>query len=157
MFAQFLLRDIDPAESRHTPGTRSYYRDFQTGLYDADGDPKPALQAFKLPFWAQTVELGQTKAVRLFGGVRPGSGARTVKVERRADGDSAWGVTQTVGQSCQAGEPGTFTTDKAGWFTRYAPAYGAASYRLVWTREDGTREYGAPVAVGADPGLPPDQ
>ena len=37
-------------------GTRGYYRDWQTGLYAADGPPKPALTAFKLPFWIERHE-----------------------------------------------------------------------------------------------------
>jgi hypothetical protein len=45
--AQFLLRDIDAAESGRQPGTRGYWRDFQMGIFTHDGQAKPAMQAFE--------------------------------------------------------------------------------------------------------------
>jgi hypothetical protein len=153
MFAQFLLRDIDPRESGRKRGTRGYYRDWQTGLYDAKGDPKPALQAFKLPFWAQTVGAGGASATLLFGEVRPGSGERTVKVERRVGG-GPWGAIRTWGPAC-GDEPNTFLTDKAGFFLRFAPSDGRAEYRLAWRRTDGRWEYGVAIPVSGDPNTPP--
>jgi hypothetical protein len=154
MFAQFLLRDIDPKESGKKKGTRAYYRDWQTGLYDADGDPKPALEAFKLPFWAQTQGSGASKSVMLFGEVRPGKGQRTVKIERQDPQSGAWGAIQTYGASCSE-EPNTFTTDKAGFFLRSAPALGPATYRMSWRHDDGSWETGAPIPVAADGSEPP--
>jgi len=149
MFAQFLLRDIDPKESGKKRGTRSYYRDWQTGLYDASGDPKPALQAFKLPFWAQTVGSGDDKSILLFGQVRPGKGAQTVKVERQDPSSGSWAAIQTYGPTCDQ-DPNSFTTDKAGFFLRSAPALGATSYRMAWRHEDGAWEYGVPIPVADD-------
>ncbi len=154
MFAQFLLRDIDPRESGKKKGTRSFYRDWQTGLYDAKGDPKPALQAFKLPFWAQALGTGDQKSVMLFGEVRPGKGQRTVKVERQDPANGAWAVIDTYGPTC-AQDPGTFTTDKAGFFLRSAPNYGPANYRFAWRHDDGSWEYSIAVPTAADGSLPP--
>lgn len=155
MFAQFLLQDIDPKESGRKRGTRSYYRDWQTGLYDAAGDPKPALQAFKLPFWAQTLGTGDEKSVLLWGTVRPGKGARTVKVERLDAASGNWGVITTYGSTCTTSDPNTFLTDKAGVFLRSAPALGAAAYRFAWRHDDGSWEYGVPVRVAEDGTQPP--
>ena len=45
MFSQFLLRDSAPGPGK--PGSRQYWAPYQTGLYYADGQPKPAAQAFK--------------------------------------------------------------------------------------------------------------
>jgi hypothetical protein len=149
MFAQFLLRDIDPRESGKKKGTRAYYRDWQTGLYDAAGNPKPALQAFKLPFWAQTQGLGNQRSVTLFGQVRPGRNERRVQVQRQDPASGAWVATRTYGPSCDE-DPSTFQTDKAGFFLRSAPALGASSYRMGWRRDDGVWEYSPAVPVSDD-------
>jgi hypothetical protein len=154
MFAQFLLRDIDPRESGKKKGTRSYYRDWQTGLYDAAGAPKPALQAFKLPFWAQTVGLGNQRAVQLFGQVRPGRNARTVQVQRQDPASGAWAAVRTYGPTCDQ-DLFTFQTDKAGFFLRSAPALGASSYRMAWRRDDGGWEYSFPIPVSDDASIAP--
>src|SRR5204862_522350 len=75
MFAQFLFQDIaDPAS-------------YQTGLLFPDGRSKPALQAFKLPFWAQAQEANGQSYVLIWGQVRPDSGAQNVALElQQADG-----------------------------------------------------------------------
>jgi hypothetical protein len=135
MFAQFLLRDVDPKESGRKKGTRAYYRDWQTGLYTASGDPKPAVQAFKLPFWAQTQGTGNRRAVLLFGQVRPGKGSRTVRVERQDPATGAWAPVRTYGPTCDARNP-EFLTDRAGFFLRSAAFGGPASYRMGWLRRD---------------------
>lgn len=158
MMAQFLLRDIDPAESGRKVGTRQYYRDWQTGLYSADDEPKPAVQAFKLPFFAQTQGIGDNRSVLLFGQVRPGTGQRTVRVERQETPGGPWVPIQTFGASCDRQNP-EFLTDDAGFFLRSAAFVGVASYRLAWGREDGVWEAGQPVTIGevgpADPGAVP--
>ena len=156
MFAQFLLRDINPAESGRKRGTRAYYRDWQTGLYTANGDPKPAAQAFKLPFWAQTVQVGTQSAVELFGQVRPGHGQRVVEIERQDPSSGAWAPVTTYGatKSCDASPP-QFLTDKAGFLLRAAPFTGPASYRLAWQDESGVWQYGVPIAIAANPNAPP--
>lgn len=155
MMAQFLLRDVDPAESGHKRGTRSYYRDWQTGLYDKDGKAKPAASAFKLPFWAQAQGTGNTSRVLLFGEVRPGHGTRTVRVERQDPASGVWAPIRTHGGlTCDATNP-EFLTDRAGFFLRYAPALGPSSYRLTWIHDDGSVEYGVPIAVSADGSQPP--
>jgi hypothetical protein len=137
MFAQFLLRDIDPSESGHTRGTRSYYRDWQSGLYDAAGEPKPAAQAFKLPFWVQT-DAGKGVLVA-WGAVRPNHGAETVRVERRVLGGT-WYAVQTWGSTCDPGDR-AFLTDREGVFQRALPAAaGPADYRFSWRRPDGVWE-----------------
>jgi hypothetical protein len=155
MFAQFLLQDIDPAESGRKPGTRQYFRDWQTGLYAADGKPKPAAQAFKLPFWAQTEGTGDDKAVMLFGAVRPGKGQQVVHVEKRNPDTGAWEAVQTFGPTCDATAP-EFLTDHGGFFRRAAPALGAATYRFAWRRDDKHTEYSVPIDVAAE-GVTPER
>jgi hypothetical protein len=154
MFAQFLLRDVDPRESGKKKGTRQYYRDWQTGLYTASGDPKPAVQAFKLPFWAQTQGTGNQRAVLLFGQVRPGKGSRTVRVERQDPASGAWAPVRTYGPTCDPQNP-EFLTDRAGFFLRSAAFDGPASYRMAWLRDDNVWEYGVAIPVGQDGLTPP--
>jgi hypothetical protein len=154
MFAQFLLRDIDPRESGRLQQSRSYYRDWQTGLYTSDGQPKPAAQAFKLPFWAETRAGTGGKAVLLFGQVRPGQGRQIVRVERQDPRTGAWSGIFTVGRNCDVRSP-EFLTDGAGFFLRTAPALGPASYRFSWRRPDGAWETSAAIPVAADPSTAP--
>jgi hypothetical protein len=154
MFAQFLLRDIDPAESGRKPGTRAYYRDWQTGLFTASGEPKPAARAFKLPFFARTVGTGDTRAVLLFGQVRPGDAPREVRVERLDAATGAWAPVTSWGATCDMHE-GSFMTDRAGFFLRTAPFTGAGTYRMAWHHDDGTWEPGVPVATADDGSMAP--
>ena len=48
---QFLLRDVKPNRSK-SPGSRSYWATYQSGLETAGGGPKPALRAYEMPFLA---------------------------------------------------------------------------------------------------------
>jgi hypothetical protein len=151
MFAQFLLRDIDPLEARRQPGHRRYWNDFQTGLFFADGTPKPAALAFRLPFWAELRAVGGQTVVLLFGGVRPADGRAVVRVERRPAAGGPWVPVSVSGDRCDGREGPTFLTDSAGWFLRAAPYEGPAAYRLARLRQDGSWETG--VEVPAQPGL----
>ena len=143
MFAQFLLRDIDPRAAGRRPGDRRYWNDFQTGLFFADGTPKPATQAFRLPFWAEVREVAGQRVVLLFGGVRGARERAVVRVERRGPGDE-WVPVAVSGETCDDGGP-TFLTDSAGWFLRVAPWEGAAEYRLARLLPNGEWEPGIEV------------
>jgi hypothetical protein len=69
LFAQFGLRDIDPRESGAVPGSKRYWSNWQGGLFTADGQPKPAAQAFKAEVKAPADHRDQA-AVVVFGQVR---------------------------------------------------------------------------------------
>jgi hypothetical protein len=142
MFAQFLLRDIDPAG-------RADRNDFQTGLLYPDGRAKPAAQAFKIPLFASyaTGPKGNAGLV-LYGGVRPGAQRRVVRVERRT-GPQTWEVVSTVGANCDQ-DSGEFATDADGFFRRTAAWQGAGYYRLGW-QHNGGWEYGATIPVDDQP------
>jgi hypothetical protein len=146
MFAQFQLRDIDPRESGRLPGTRGFYRDFQSGLYDVRGHPKPAARAFKLPFWAQLQGApGPDRVAVVWGQVRPHRGAETVRVEQREG--RAWVPIATWGRTCDSSNQ-AFVTDSHGTFERAVPAgTGPADFRFAWRHDDGTWERSAPVSV----------
>jgi len=151
MFAQFLLDDIDPAQSGRTPGTPSFYRDWQSGLYDDAGNPKTAATAFKLPFWAELHgTAGGERAVLLWGQVRPGSGVQTVRVEQKTG--PTWAPVQTWGPRCDSSD-GAFYTDTTGTFERVVPAgTQPADYRFAWRHSSGAWEHSEPIHV--DPSLP---
>jgi hypothetical protein len=152
MFAQFLLRDIDPSDSRRRPGTRSYDRDWQSGLYDAAGHPKPAARAFKLPFWAEVRDApdGSGRVYVLWGQVRPNEGVETVRAEYRSEG--SWHPLHTWGATCDDSE-GAFLTDRQGVFERALPAgTQPADLRFAWRHRDGRWEPSG--AIHVDPALP---
>jgi len=148
MFAQFGLRDIDPSESGAAPGTKAYWANWQGGLFTADGQPKPAAPAFKLPFWAQVEPAPgnpSLSAVLLFGQARGARGPQVVHVERKDPGTGAWIPVPVTGQGCDQGTE--FSTDAAGGFLRLAPYDGDASYRMTVRQPDGSFAPSAEVPV----------
>jgi hypothetical protein len=156
MFSQFLLRDIDPEQARRQPGHRYYWNDFQTGLFFADGTPKPAVQAFRLPFWAERRQVAGHEVMVVFGGVRGARSQVVVRVERRTSATGAWVPVTVSGETCDDRGP-AFLTDSEGWFTRAAPYEGPASYRLARLLPDGSWEAGieVPAGVGVSPPTAP--
>jgi hypothetical protein len=146
MFAQFLLRDTDPRETGTSPGDRRHWRGFQSGLFNLDGSAKPAVRAFRLPFWPQVEEIDGQRVVTLFGGVRPGHGRQFVRVERRDPATGAWSPVTVSGERCDSAA-GEFLTDSEGWFARAAPYQGPAEYRLSRLAPDGAWEYGAELPL----------
>jgi hypothetical protein len=149
MFAQFLLNDIGPPEGARGAVERS--RDFQTGLYFHDGRPKPAAQAFKVPFWAESEEIAGNDLVVLFGQVRPNSGRKRIEIEMHGP-HGTWLPIQTyetraAGDFNCGGDATSFLTDSQGFYLRIAPYQGQASYRARWIKTDGKSEYTIPVPV----------
>jgi hypothetical protein len=149
MFAQFLLRDVDPRDAKRRAG-KGYWRDLQTGLFFIDGTPKPAVTAFRMPFWAQVESVGGAQVVRLFGGVRAARGRSVVRVERRAGPSDPWQPVEVQGERCEGDGP-AFVTDTAGWFLRVAPYTGPASYRLSRLAPDGRWQAGIEIPVRGQP------
>jgi hypothetical protein len=105
-YSQYLLLD-DPSR----PGPSALrWAGFQTGLRFSSGGTKPAYEAYKLPI----VVHRRGSGVRIWGHVRPGTGARSVQLQRR------------VGGSFQ-NEGTPITTDAGGYFNVTKSA--RASYR----------------------------
>jgi len=144
--AQFLLRDIDAAESGRQPGTRGFWRDFQMGLFSHEGEAKPSAEAFKLPFFVTEREVDGQRLTVLFGGVRPGRGPHVVGVEAIDPQTGQWSPVGTVGPRCDSSGP-AFLTGRDGYFERTAPAGEATTYRLARRLLDGAWEYGPPVEL----------
>jgi hypothetical protein len=154
-FAQFLLNDIGTPE-HGSAIARS--RDWQSGLYFNDGQPKPAVAAFKVPFWAHSQSIAGSDVVVFFGQVRPSSGRKRVEVEMRTP-DGTWTPiqtyeTRTAGDFTCGQDTTAFLTDEHGFYLRIAPFPGPATYRARWIKGDGKSEYGATMRVG-QPSPPP--
>jgi hypothetical protein len=151
MFAQFLLQDIAPP--RNAANAVEASRDWHSGLYFHDGRPKPAVQAFKLPFWAESRSVAGHDVVVLFGQVRPNAGRKRAEVQMRG-ADGVWRPIRALetrpaaDASCGDSDTTEFLTDHEGFYLRVAPYEGPAAYRVRWIKADGRSEYGIPITVG---------
>jgi hypothetical protein len=87
---------------------------WQSGLLFSDGSPKPSFKVFPIPFWAQHSGTGKTQ---LWGQVRPGSGVRTVDLQRRS-GNTWISI-------------GSVATNADGYYTRTVDQTKATTYRAV--------------------------
>lgn len=156
-FAQFLLNDIPPPEG--SSGVEAS-ANWQSGLYFHDGRAKPAVRAFKLPFWAEAREVGGEDVVVAFGQVRPPDGAQQVRIETLWS-DGRWRPVRSLETRPAATDPTcagseTFMTDEEGFFLRLVPYEGELSYRARWIKADGSSEHGVPVTVGRPDPFPTD-
>jgi len=104
-YAQYLLYDDPPREGATE---KEVWSGFQTGLRFTQGEQKPAWDAYRLALVVERVETG----VRIWGHVRPGTGARRVDLERVPGGTRR-----------------RIETDSAGFFTVRLPAEGRYRYR----------------------------
>jgi Cellulase (glycosyl hydrolase family 5) len=152
-FAQFLMNDIGPPPGAGNDPVKNA-RNWQSGLYFHDGRAKQqAVQAFRLPFWAEARSLAGQEVVLLFGQVRPSQGRKRMEVEVKAP-DGSWLPVRTY-ETRPAGDPScgtnsaSFLTDVQGFFLRVTPYHGAATYRARWIKGDGSAEYGVTIPVRA--------
>jgi hypothetical protein len=129
---QFLLRDVDPL-TRHRPGTKAYWFTYQSGLYYANDTPKPAAQAYMLPFIAFPIgpaAEGGPNRVAVWGQLRfrPNTTTDQVQIEFAAAGASSF---QAVGDPIDV-QPGR------GFFTGTVEAPGGGGYwRARWIDPSG--------------------
>jgi hypothetical protein len=68
--SQFLLYDAPP-DPRYLRGSVRYWSTFQTGLLYANGAPKPARDAYRLPVFVPDPVLGAGRTVSVWGRLRP--------------------------------------------------------------------------------------
>ena len=101
---------------------------FQSGLFTSSGRAKPAYDAFRFPL-AQVGRAGAS--VRLWGQVRPGSGARAYRLQVRVGRTWRW-------------TGGTARTNSLGFFSRRLVVPHGALVR-IWSARD--HAYGWPVSV----------
>jgi hypothetical protein len=121
-YAQYLLYDDPPR-----PGPPAVtWSGFQTGLRFTDGTAKPALAAYRLPIVVRRHERG----VSIWGRVRPGTGTRFVRLERRSNGRFA-------------GAAKRIPTDPGGYFEVTRRAVAGYRFRAWDDSERGGRYLGA--------------
>jgi hypothetical protein len=117
---QFILEDGPPVRGARQ-GTKAYWFTYQSGLFFADGTPKPAAQAYALPFLAARLPggLGVWGQLRF----RPNGITDRVQIERLTDDGSTWEP---------VGEPVT-VTNAMGFFQGLLPETRPGTYRAHWT------------------------
>ncbi|WP_157260784.1 cellulase family glycosylhydrolase [Patulibacter minatonensis] len=160
--AQFLIRDIDPAETGLSEDDRRRYRDWQSGVLDTHGAPKPAAGALALPFWPRIVGSGASRRLWVFAQVRRGVGPQTVAIQRWDDEDETWRPVAL--RACGTPRPGCggpgdgdvfsgpLRTDPQGVAVRSGAAVPDPGdrLRLLWQQAPGSWLAGPPITVVAD-------
>ena len=130
MWPQFQLYDR-PSEAPR-PGL-SQFADWQSGLFFADGSPKPSAAVYRTPVFASC---GSGGRVSVWGRFHGASSMTSAIVETRS---APGGWSAAPGRAAAAVPPG-------GAFTRTLRHQPGASYRLRWTSSEGER-----VSPAAEP------
>ncbi|HEX8101713.1 MAG TPA: hypothetical protein VF533_03805 [Solirubrobacteraceae bacterium] len=117
---QFLFKDVPPVKGERK-GTKPYWFTYQSGLFDADGRPKPAATAYAMPL----VVTPAGDQDHLWGQLRflPNGRQTTVATEFRAEGSDTWAP---VGEPIQV-------TNGLGFYEADRPSPGPGAWRAVWS------------------------
>jgi hypothetical protein len=151
MWPQFLLRDR-PALPAGAP--KEPFGDWQTGLYDAAGNPKPAAAAFRTPAFARCVQVGGRRVVEVWGRVRgDDTPARAAVQTRQATGDGGW---SPLASGSHPGENAELAIRAAAvqpdaTIRRYVPWRPGQQLRLDWLSANSTATITHAVAVQSCP------
>ncbi|MDQ3769107.1 MAG: hypothetical protein M3370_06485, partial [Actinomycetota bacterium] len=116
--AQFLLSDAGPAR-QHTENTKAFWKTFQTGLLYANGQPKPAHQAYRFQFLAgpagpNVTAWGQVR-------YRQNGVPTAVRLQWRPNAQNGWA---DIGDIIEV-------RDEMGFFTATVPRPGPGEWRAV--------------------------
>lgn len=144
MFPQFLLNDLPPREGGPKTGSKKRpFGDWQSGLFFADGSPKPAAETFDAPMFSQRVRgPGGTPVVMVWGRLRAPGGTSDVRIEAESGG--AWKAltsatttkaAATVRARASEAEDVAFPTSTDGVFLRFVPAGKGVRYRVSYLAE----------------------
>jgi hypothetical protein len=141
---QFLLDDRpgDPAGPAMRP-----FGDWQSGLFTADGAPKPAAATFRTPTFAACAGPSRRPVTLVWGRLR-GATAGTVRVELRARAAS-WRSVPSAPRPARAASARAASVTIEGRgdeLLRFVPWQRGATYRLRWTAPDGSTVDGPAVA-----------
>ncbi len=152
-YPQFLLQDIGPDNSAPI-GSKKRFADYQTGLYDDNGKPKPSVvSGFKLPFYVDVVEHPDGfRETLIFGQVRPGKTPQRVTLQRQVR-PGAWLTEATLPIVAGPGTEGCgdFATSADGVYQRRALYRPNATYRAVWLPATGGYEVSTPSETPPKP------
>ena len=141
--SQFLLRDVPP-NKRFRRGSKPYWFTYQSGLYNINDTPKPALQSFVLPFLAAPAGgAGMTNfwgQLRFRPNDRPEEAPDQVELQfKPANGASDFAA---LGEKLRA-------SSGKGYFTGTIKVPGPGQLRAVWT---GPELPGRAVSMPSDVG-----
>jgi hypothetical protein len=134
---QFMLDDAPPVTGKRA-NTKAYWFTYQSGLYFANGVPKPSAQAYALPFLAAQT----TGGIGVWGQLRfrPNNITDSVQIEQLSADQSTW---QPVGFPIQV-------TNPVGMFQTLLPGLGPGTYRAHWTGSQAPGDVASrSVTVGA--------
>lgn len=127
---QFLLRDVAPIRTESKTSRRRWFT-YQSGLFFADGRPKPAAGAYSFPLVAQPgPKDAEGKSTAIIWGqarFRPNRAQDTVYFQHQARGSKDWTL---VGQA---------TTTSRNYFTASVTPPGPGIIRAVWLGSDAPR------------------
>ena len=117
---------------RHRPDTKAYWFTYQSGLFTIDDKPKPAVQAYMLPFIAFPIGLDpetNTARISIWGQLRfrPNNEVDKVQIEFAPVGASEF---QPLGDPVEVA-PGQ------GFFSALRTSPGPGYWRAHWFAADG--------------------
>ncbi len=136
-FAQFLLRDLPPAATVQGESDRRAFGQWESGLLFADGRDKPAVESFRAGMFVRPLD-AKGKRLGLWGRIRVGSGARSVRIQVRAP-RGTWKTLRTA-SSRTAKRTASFST--TGIFDRSVPGASVrrgSTFRLRYPHGGETR------------------
>lgn len=121
---QFQLLDVPP-QTQYPKDSRLYWFTYQSGLFTAADQPKPAAGAYALPFDIEPSGGSKT----LWGQVRftPNGAKQTVYLQQKVGGSF-----QNIGGPIRVINP-------FGYWELQGQTVRGATYRVVWVSEDGSR------------------
>lgn len=131
---QFLLKDVEPVKGVSKRSKR-YWFTYQSGLFNIDGTPKPALAAYTLPLVATPAGAN----MNLWGQLRflPNGTQSSVSLQFRPEGATDF---------AQVGDP-VPVTDQLGFFSADRPAPSSGAWRAVWSGPGGATIVSREVAT----------
>jgi hypothetical protein len=135
--AQFLLYD-SPPDPRYTPTDPSYWDTFQTGLLFANGKPKPAFDAYRMPIWIPSAKFHRGARTFVWGDLRgaPHTSTQTAMIQWRPRHGGSWTTVATVP-----------VTSLDGFFTARVKIPGTGLIRSEWLAPGGGVEASRSVEV----------
>lgn len=121
---QFQLFDVPP-QDQFPRDSRQYWFTYQSGLFGHDGRPKPAADAYVMPFEARRAGGANTL---FWGQVRftPNGAPQTIHLQMKPTGSGEW---QTVGAPVPV-------TNHVGFWQAFRDAPAGSTWRAVWSTPD---------------------
>jgi hypothetical protein len=144
MWAQFMIRDL---EGDGLGG------DWQSGLYFADGTPKPAAATFRTPSFAACVRSRRHRWVMVWGHLRGARSPSHATLETNA-GNSAWRAQASWSSprvASGARAAATVALAPGAALVRYLPWRPRTTYRIRWTGAEGSSQSGPALTPATCP------